>query len=112
MRARTALALMAIMLLGAMPAYAHGHGGHGHVSFWIGPVWGPGWWGPGYYYPQPPQTVVIERAPQVYVQPGPQTESSGYWYYCRDAKAYYPYVKDCPGGWSRVSPTPHTEEGR
>jgi len=104
------MAALVILLAGTAPAFAHGHGG-GHVSFWVGPVWGgPFWWGPGYYYP-PPQTVVIDRSPEVYMQQAPAPESSGYWYYCKDAKAYYPYVKQCPGGWQRVTPTPPPEEG-
>ena len=28
-----------------------------------------------------------------------------YWYYCVDAKAYYPYTQQCPGGWLKVVPT-------
>jgi|SRR5580765_8324912 hypothetical protein len=27
-----------------------------------------------------------------------------YWYYCRAANAYYPYVQSCPGGWERYLP--------
>lgn len=27
-------------------------------------------------------------------------------YYCEEAKAYYPYVQQCPGGWRQVTPTP------
>ncbi len=29
---------------------------------------------------------------------------ASYWYYCADAKAYYPYVQQCPAGWLRVIP--------
>ena len=61
-----------------------------------------------YYYPTPaplPPAEYIERpepAPS-----SPQSSSSqSYWYYCADSKSYYPYVKECPGGWQRVSPTP------
>lgn len=31
---------------------------------------------------------------------------SATWYYCRDAKTYYPYVSECPGGWESVPATP------
>jgi hypothetical protein len=31
---------------------------------------------------------------------------SGSWYYCDASRAYYPYVKQCPGGWREVSPQP------
>ena len=27
-----------------------------------------------------------------------------YWYYCRAANTYYPYVQNCPGGWERYLP--------
>jgi hypothetical protein len=29
-----------------------------------------------------------------------------YWYYCERSKSYYPYVKECPSGWTRVAPQP------
>ncbi len=83
------------------------HRVHSHVGVVIGgPVWSP------WYYPYPPPyyypPVVIERAPPpVYIEqtppPPPQTS---YWYYCREAKGYYPYVKECPGGWQKVLPRP------
>lgn len=65
-----------------------------------------------YYYP-PYQPVIIERAPPVYIeqpvsQPAPavQEQQTNYWYYCSASKAYYPYVKECPGGWQKVLPQP------
>jgi hypothetical protein len=94
-----------------------GHGGHhfGHrhgvvgARIFLGPVF---WWGPAYpyyYYAAPP--VVVEEQPPVvirqqpaYVPPGAQAEQ--YWYYCQNAQAYYPYVKECPGGWMQVVPQP------
>lgn len=96
-----------VLLLGySLPSQAHFRGG-----VWIGPVWGPGWYGAPYgygypypYYSAPP--VVIQQQPQEYIQqPAAQPEQQ-YWYYCTAAKAYYPYVKQCPGGWSKVVPTP------
>src|SRR5215467_4067242 len=39
------------------------------------------------------------QAPQVYVQPED-------YYYCESAKEYYPYVKECPQGWTRIAPQP------
>jgi hypothetical protein len=93
-----------------------GHGGyerHGGVGIWLGPGWGPGWWGPYYnpyyypYYQEPP--VIIEQQPEIYVQPSPQSEQQPiYWYYCKNPQGYYPYVKQCPGGWMKVVPTPPT----
>lgn len=108
------VALTAVFIIGALPMSADafgGHfGGHGHSSFrgsvWIGPGWGWGpWWGPPaypYYYWEDP--VVIQRESPTYVQPTPQTEDQYYWYFCPDAKNYYPYVKECPKGWLRVVP--------
>jgi hypothetical protein len=57
----------------------------------FGPFWGPSW---GAYPAYPP----------VVVQPSPSQPQ--YWYYCDEAKSYYPYVAQCPGGWRAVSPTP------
>jgi hypothetical protein len=53
-------------------------------------------------YPAQPSTYIQQD-----VQPAPApAPQQGYWYYCSDAQAYYPYVKECPGGWQRVSPQP------
>ncbi len=108
------LAVAGLILMSSLPAHAF-HGGHGHfsTSVWIGPVWGPGW-GPAYpyyypYYSTPP--VVVQQQPEEYVQqPAPQSEDTGYWYYCQDPKGYYPYVKKCPNGWLRVVPSPDTTD--
>jgi hypothetical protein len=91
----------------------HGHRGHrfhhGHrgprvrIGIGVGTFWGPHWgWGPDWpYYAYPP--VVVAPSPVV-VQPLPPQPQ--YWYYCDDAKSYYPYVAQCPGGWRAVTPTP------
>ena len=98
------LATLVLLMGYALPSQAHFRGG-----VWIGPVWGPGWYGAPYgygypYYSAPP--VVIQQQPQEYVQqPAAQPEQQ-YWYYCTEAKAYYPYVKKCPSGWMRVVPPP------
>jgi hypothetical protein len=103
-------------LLTASSAFAWGH--HGPRV-----VFGFNFGFPGYYYPAPyyaapvyyPAPVVVQSSPPVYVErsdvppaaaPAPQSQS--YWYYCAGSKTYYPYVKDCPGGWQRVSPTPQS----
>jgi hypothetical protein len=56
-----------------------------------------------YAYPYPVYSppAVVEAAPPVYVQSEQQ-----YWYYCRSAQGYYPYVKECPDGWLQVVPQP------
>ncbi len=99
----------------------YGHGGNVGVGVVIGPGWGPGWWGAPYYYPYAPYypyypyytpPVVIEKEPDTYIQKEPQAEEPTYWYFCRDPKGYYPYVKKCPKGWQKVVPpsTPQDEE--
>ena len=103
-------AVAALLVAGVAPVYAHGGV---RAGIWIGPVWGP-WWGPSYYsyyYPYyygygPP--VMQQPAPAYdYNQPAPPAqEQPYYWYFCPDAKAYYPYVKQCPGGWQKVIPSP------
>lgn len=108
--------IAAILVAGVLPVDAHGRG---HVGFrgsiWIGPGWG--WGAPypyyyPYYYAAPP--IIIERQPPVYqyeqqASP-PVQEPQYYWYFCPGSKAYYPYVKQCPGGWVKVVPTPPDEK--
>lgn len=127
------LAALWAALLGALTAAEPAAAQHVYVSgHWHGPRVGvaagaPLFW--PYYYPErvyyPP--VVIEQPAPVYVeqpvqapvaaapasaasvQAAPQqaaAQPSGWWYYCQGAKAYYPYVSECPGGWTKVAPTP------
>jgi len=79
----------------------------GGWSFGFG-YWGPYWdpWLSGWDYP-------YRYAPSypVYVVPDAETLPSAppppsYWYYCPSARAYYPYVSQCPEAWVPVSPTP------
>jgi hypothetical protein len=124
MRLGMVFLLAAICLGSVMPAYAgygfrtHGYRGHGYRGYGyrgyyrrppvvivprvvvpFGPYWAP--------YPYPP---VVVSPPPVYVQPTPPVAAAPpppqYWYYCDSAKAYYPYVSQCPGGWRQVVPTP------
>jgi len=89
----------------------YGHGGYyGRGGFYGGIYIGPGWWGwpyypYPYYYPYYSQPPVIQQDP-VYEQQAPAQDQPYYWYFCPDAKAYYPYVKQCPGGWQKVVPKP------
>ena len=118
---RTAVIAIVLALGGALasPAVqAHGRV-HSHVSVGVGfgywgpgPFWGPPWW----YYPPAPiyYPVVVPSQPITYIEQGssqsaPAANTNGggnWWYYCDGSKGYYPYVKECPGGWQRVSPTP------
>ena len=87
--------------------YSGGERWHGGTRVFIGGGlgwWGPGWWGAPYrYYVAPP--VVVQSPPAEYIQT-PPPPAQDYWYYCQSAGAYYPYVKDCPGGWMQVVPPP------
>ena len=59
------------------------------------------------YYPNYPNAVA---EPPAYAEP----EQDSYWYYCQAPQGYYPYISSCPGGWTRVVPTPPQsgKEGR
>src|SRR5574343_240237 len=109
MKARRFLTLLLVaMLIGSGVAWAHGV--RGHVGVYFGPVWGPTWWYPPPYY-YPPQVVVVPPSqPPVYIEQqegaAPQPSAQQYWYFCRSAKGYYPYVKECPEGWQKVLPQP------
>jgi hypothetical protein len=58
------------------------------------------------YYAYPPAIPAPAPAPPSYVEQAPPPAAEAWWYYCPGARAYYPYVKECAGGWQRVSPTP------
>jgi hypothetical protein len=88
-----------------------------------GPYWGPSWYYPSYYYPYDPYSfpysyypsVSEPSSPPVYIeqpQSEPDSAPQGVWYYCPDSKTYYPYVKECPGGWQTVPAQPPSEQGR
>jgi hypothetical protein len=64
-----------------------------------------------YYYPYSPPVVVVPAAPSTYIeQQNPEAAqaapASNDWYYCRKPEGYYPYVRQCPGGWQRVPAQP------
>ena len=104
----------------------HFSGGHfrgGHFGHFGGPrVFIGGYFGSPYYpyyypygypysypYPYPdPYYPQADTQPPVYAEP----EQDSYWYYCQDPRGYYPYVESCPGGWTRVVPTPPPQPGR
>ena len=77
------------------------------VGVYIG---GPVYWGPYYGYPYyyPPPYYYYPPAPaepQVYVERIDPAQQ-GFWFYCDQDRAYYPYVKECPAGWRRVPAAP------
>jgi hypothetical protein len=68
---------------------------------------------PYYYYPQYyPPIVTAPSLPPVYIEQGSSGpapapfQGEGYWYYCAESQAYYPYVKECAEGWQHVAPQP------
>ena len=100
---------LALGLCGSGFALADGHRhGHSHVGIGLGFYFGPPYfYPPPYYYPYPPVVVApAPAAPPVYIEQAPSTAQNDYWYYCYRPEGYYPYVKDCPGGWHRVEPEP------
>ena len=67
-------------------------------------------YGDPFYSPAP--VVVVPPEPQVYIERSDnavgqeQAPAQQCWYFCRGSNGYYPYVKECPGGWQAVLPQP------
>jgi hypothetical protein len=77
----------------------------------VAPAAPPPYYADPYYYPP---AVAMESAPSAYAEqggaqaapaPAPQQQQN-WWYYCVGSNMYYPYVRECPGGWQRVAPQP------
>jgi len=110
-RIKTVLTLSAVLLgaTASAPALAWHHGGNVRFGVVIGapfyPWYYPPYYPPAYYYPP-----AVPAAPPTNVEQGgahaAPSQQSSYWYYCTESKTYYPYVKECPGGWQRVTPQP------
>lgn len=99
--------------------YSPGFYGSGYYGsgFYGSSFYGPGFYGyrsfgypdpffyrPFYNYPPP---VIVPVTPPVYIQqaqPKPAEPQINYWHYCQDPDGYYPYVRNCPGGWLQVAP--------
>lgn len=108
MRAQKILvALLVLVMAGTGSAFAHG--GRARVGVYFGPMWSPWYYPPPYYY-EPRVVVVPPSPPPVYIEQSDTTAEPStaqqYWYYCKSAKGYYPYVKECPDGWQKVMPEP------
>jgi len=109
-RMKAALTLSAVLLGAAASAPALAwHHGRVHFGVVIGAPFYP-WYYPPYppYYYYPP-VVAAPAPPPTYIEQGsaqPAPSQSSYWYYCAESKTYYPYIKECPGGWQRVTPQP------
>lgn len=127
------MSTIVLMALTCNLAWAHGSRGHSHsrlnLGIGVGGYYNPGFYGSGFYgpdyygyrsygYPGPyfnapiynyPPTVIVPATPPVYIQqeqPGSVQKQTNYWYYCQKPDGYYPYVKECPGGWLQVAPQP------
>ena len=100
---KRALLLFVVLVTASGAALAHGRG-RVQLGFHFGfPVY-PSYWyypPPPYYYPYP-AVIAPPPSPPVYVE----REQENWWYYCEQTRGYYPYVKECPTGWTRVPPAP------
>ena len=109
-----------LAILSTTLAYAEGGHGGGHGGGWGrggGWGWGGGWIGPAliggafaydlaYPYPYYAQPYPVYDQPYPGYAPGVAPSSVQYWYFCPAAKAYYPYVQSCPGGWQAIPAMP------
>lgn len=110
------LALIAGLFTSGIAAADRWHGGHGHAHVGIGLYFGPGFGYPYPYYPYPaypyyPPVVVAPASPPTYIEQDSQQQAEAqpqdyYWYHCDNPNGYYPYIKECPGGWQKVLPEP------
>ncbi|MGA7965092.1 MAG: hypothetical protein WCB49_04245 [Gammaproteobacteria bacterium] len=84
---------------------------------WYNGLWA--WWwiagGVWFYYPAPiypyPNPYVPGTVTVVNTEPTPpaapaQAPAAQYWYHCKAPEGYYPYVAQCPDGWTKVPATP------
>lgn len=115
MKRAKAVLTLSVILLGATasaPVLADHGGGRVHFGVVIGAPFYPWYYPPYYYSPYyyPPAVVTVPATPPTYVERGGSqaapAQQQSYWYYCTESKTYYPYVKECPGGWQRVVPQP------
>lgn len=95
------------------PGLYGGYGGYGGYGFYD-PFFYPPFYGiPPVVVPIAPP-VIVPSTPPVYIQqqetPAATQSQAHYWYYCTNPEGYYPYVKQCPGGWLRVDPRPPIQQ--
>ena len=106
-------------------------GGHRHSYYRSGvdvviggSFWVPPWYYPPYYYSQPSYApyytysyapiAEVPSEPPVYIERSRPDSSAlpNVWFYCPESETYYPYVKECTGGWQTVPAKPPSEQGR
>jgi hypothetical protein len=56
--------------------------------------------------PSLPPAYIEQGDVQAVPPQAPAAQEDYYWYHCDKPEGYYPYIKECPGGWQKVSPTP------
>ncbi|MGC2063744.1 MAG: hypothetical protein WA610_12260 [Thermodesulfovibrionales bacterium] len=124
---------------GSVMAAGRGHGGGQGGGHWGG-GWHGGWGWSGfgfgvaagallsypyysdaYYYPYG-YAPIYRSATEVIVRESAYTHEPGYyeparrygardtWYYCKESRAYYPYVRRCAGGWEKVPAVPPSSD--
>ena len=111
-------ALFVLGVAASTAALAHGGQSRTRVGIYIGApaVFAPWYYAyppyyaypSSYYYPNP-YAVAQPSGPTQYIEQGQAPAAQGsdpYWYYCPEAKTYYPYVDKCAAGWQRVKPQP------
>jgi len=99
------LTIVLLTIIANDSVFARG-GGYGFYGY--GGYYGYGLYDyPFYYSPAvvlaPPSTLPVfiqQEQPQT-VQP-----QANYWHYCQNPEGYYPYVRNCPGGWQQIAPQP------
>lgn len=101
------------------PHYGAYHGPHYRPHrHWARDAWIPGViLGGALLYSATRPVVVAPPAPVLVQPPGPVTyierdppaaapAPAAWWYWCPEARGYYPHVAACPGGWQRVPAQP------
>lgn len=97
--------------VGAASYYGYAYGSPYYYGGY--PYYGYGGYGYGNVYP--PVTVTGPASAPTYVEQAPAasapaqaaaSSANAYWYYCAQSQGYYPYVRECPGGWQPVAPQP------
>lgn len=111
----SALLLAALLVTSDVLAHRGSSHRHARIGVVIGSPWAVPWSYSDYYFPytytysSPP--VVVLPSPPIYIEqstaPQVNGQQEGYWWhYCQSARAYYPYITECPQGWQRVPPQP------
>jgi hypothetical protein len=121
---RLSNALLATCAVAGLALTGTAEAAHWRVGVFMGAPVAPYYYpvapAPYYYAPYPaypayPAPVIVDPGqPDVYIEKGQDeagqnangAASAGTWYYCDASKKYYPYVKQCAGGWREVPATP------